>query len=136
MNLFWSCVVLTCEDLGLVEDAVVTGVGHEDVGRVLLARPGVLPHQGDFVAVLDDAHLVDSWSHRQLLLWDLVVVGVGLKMKRRSQEVNELRDWTPSSRRRVLTNVTASNQMRSSEQQSRLLLLVKLKVGIQKRLSP
>lgn len=72
---------LTCQDLRLVKDAVLAGVGHEDVGRVLLAGLDPVPQQGDFV-VVDDVNLADGWPDWRLHLWDLVVVHIRLRMKR------------------------------------------------------
>lgn len=72
--------VLTCEDLLLVEDALLAGVGHKDIGGVLIGLWQV--PQRDFVALLDDVYFVDGRSHRDLWLWDLVVVHVGLKTDR------------------------------------------------------
>lgn len=76
---------LTCEDFRLVEDAVVAGVGHEDVGWVLLSA--LVPQQWDLVAVLDDLHLVDGRPHRALNIRDLVVDDVWLKKKRKNFSV-------------------------------------------------
>lgn len=71
---------LTCEDLRLVEDAVVAGVGHEHVGGVVLTGLWLAPQQRDLVAVADDVHLVDSRQRWSLHLRDLVVVHVRLQM--------------------------------------------------------
>lgn len=49
---------------------------------MLLAGLVLAPQQGDFIAVPDDVHLVDGWQHRALHIWDLVVLHVGLRMKR------------------------------------------------------
>lgn len=77
---------LTGEDLRPVEDAVVAGVRHEHVGRVVLGGRGLVPPQGDFVAALDDVHLVDGRPHGSLHLGDLVVVGVRLPKDKQTDE--------------------------------------------------
>lgn len=63
---------LTCKDLRLAQDALVAGVGHEDIGQVVFSAILV---ERDLV-LLD--HLVDGWSHRALWLRDLIVNNVEL----------------------------------------------------------
>lgn len=65
---------LTCKDLRLAQDALVAGVGHEDIGQVVFSAILV---ERDLV-LLDHLHLVDGWSHRALWLRDLIVNNVEL----------------------------------------------------------
>lgn len=67
---------LTCKDLRLAQDALVAGVGHEDIGQVVF--PAILVAQHRDLVLLDDLYLVDGWSHRALWLGDLIVNNVEL----------------------------------------------------------
>lgn len=67
---------LTCKDLRLAQDALVAGVGHEDIGQVVFSA--ILVAQLRDLVLLDHLHLVDGWSHRALWLRDLIVNNVEL----------------------------------------------------------
>lgn len=67
---------LTCEELRLAQEALVAGVGHEDIGQVVFSAIVVAQHRD--LVLLDDLYLVDGWSHRALWLGDLIVNNVEL----------------------------------------------------------
>lgn len=71
----------TCQDLRLVEDAALGGVGHQHVGQLLVA---VLAPQQQNLVVPDDVRLVGAGSRRRLR--NLVVGDLGLQDRRRSQK--------------------------------------------------
>ena len=64
-----------------MEDAVFAGVGHEDIGRVLVSGTGPVAQRGDLVAPQDDIRPVGGGLRRTLRLWDLVVIDVKLKVQ-------------------------------------------------------
>lgn len=70
-------------------------MGHQHVGGVLLIGLCLVPQQGDFIAVLDYVHLVDSWSHGELHLWDLVVVHIRLGVEQRGGYIQLLNKFGP-----------------------------------------
>lgn len=67
---------LTCKELRLARDALVAGVGHEDIGQVVFTAIVVAQHRD--LVLLNDISLVDGWSHRALWLGDLIVNNVEL----------------------------------------------------------
>lgn len=78
---------------------MLRGLGHQDVGLVLVLGSMLVPQQTDLVLVLDELDLVDGGPHREMQVGDPVIVDVRLRRKQCCE--NSSLNWIRTSQNQL-----------------------------------